>query len=254
MSAEPLHVRIGAQIEAEIRSGAWKPGHRIPAEHELMAQYDCARMTVSKALSRLAANGLIERRRRAGSFVAAPPEHHAALAIPDIRAEIVARGETYRLELLARSIRAPTAADRARMAMTRGAVLELRCRHFADGRAYAIEDRLINLGAVPAAAAVDFAVEPPGSWLLGHVPWTEAEHAIAAINADAPTALLLGVARGAACLRLERWTWYDHSASAAAVPGRQLPERITHVRQTFPGTAYRLSARFAPRPGSVGPL
>ncbi|MGL4542309.1 MAG: UTRA domain-containing protein [Polymorphobacter sp.] len=249
MSRAPLHVRIGAAIESAIMSGAWKPGHRIPAEHVLMAEYGCARMTVSKALSRLAASGLIERRRRAGSFVAAPPEHHAALAIPDIRAEIMARGESYRLELLARRIRAPTAADRARMAMTAGTVLELRCRHFANDRAYAIEDRLINLGAVPAAATVDFTVEPPGSWLLGHVPWTEAEHAIAAVNADATTAMLLGIARGAACLRLERWTWYDRGAPT---PGRRLPERITHVRQTFPGTSYRLSARFAPRPGAAG--
>jgi len=35
-----------------------------------MAQYGCARATVNKAVSALAAAGLIERHRRAGSFVA----------------------------------------------------------------------------------------------------------------------------------------------------------------------------------------
>ena len=240
MRAPPLHVRIGADIEAQIMSGAWKPGHRIPAEHELMAQYDCARMTVSKALSRLAASGLIERRRRAGSFVAAPPLHYAALSIPDIRADIEAHGRGYRLDLLARRERTASAADRAALQIKGGTVLALRCLHFADDAPYALEERLINLGVVPEAAAVDFSTEPPGSWLLGHVPWTEAEHSIAAVGADSDTAAALKLERGAACLRLERWTWYDAGAAVA-------PERITWVRQTFPGNAFILSAHFSAR-------
>lgn len=244
MKAEPLHVRIGADIEAQIMSGAWKPGHRIPAEHELMTQYGCARMTVSKALSRLAASGMIERRRRAGSCVAAPPLHHAALAIPDIRADIEAHGRRYRLALLSRSVRAPTAADHRRIALRGNAVLDLRCLHFADDAPYALEERLINLGVVPDAEHVDFSSEPPGSWLLGHVPWTEAEHAISAVAADAETTAALGLERGTACLRLERWTWYDRG-------GGRRPERITWVRQSFPGNAFILSAHFSAR-GAAG--
>ena len=50
-------------------SGEWAPGHRIPFEHELATEYGCSRMTVNKALSQLARAGLIERRRRSGSFV-----------------------------------------------------------------------------------------------------------------------------------------------------------------------------------------
>jgi GntR family histidine utilization transcriptional repressor len=107
-----------------------------------------------------------------------------------------------------------------------------------------LEERLINLGVVPDAAAIDFSTEPPGSWLLGHVPWTEAEHSIAAIGADADTAAALGLERGTACLRLERWTWYDAGDTSA-------PERITWVRQTFPGTAFILSAHFSARGGSA---
>lgn len=53
-TASTLHQRIRADIGERIRSGAWSPGHRIPFEHELMAQYGCSRMTVNKALSPLA--------------------------------------------------------------------------------------------------------------------------------------------------------------------------------------------------------
>ena len=65
-----------------------------------------------------------------------------------------------------------------------GKVIAIACRHCADGVPFAIEDRLIDLDAVPEAAKANFALEPPGSWLLHHVPWTEAEHSISAIVAD----------------------------------------------------------------------
>ncbi len=65
-----IEARIRGEIEGRIRSGEWAPGTRIPFEHELVATHGCARATVNKALTRLAREGLIERRRRAGSFVA----------------------------------------------------------------------------------------------------------------------------------------------------------------------------------------
>ena len=53
-----------------------------------MQDYGCSRATVSKALSELAARGLVVRRRRAGTFVAQPKAHAAFLAIPDLGAEV----------------------------------------------------------------------------------------------------------------------------------------------------------------------
>ena len=53
---------------------------------------------------------------------------------------------------------------------------------------------------MPEAAEVDFAIEPPGSWLLSHVPWTEAEHRITAFNAGGKELVALGISAGAACM------------------------------------------------------
>lgn len=227
----PLHERIRRAIEARIMSGEWKPGHRIPYEHELEAEYGCSRMTVSKALGALVQAGLLERRRRAGTFVAAPRFHRAALEIPDIRDEVASQGRAYGLELIERSARRASAADRALLGGASGRLLAIDCRHLADGRPYAIERRLISLAAVPSAIDADFASDPPGSWLLDHVPWTEAEHRITAINADAATARLLAVDVGQACICLERWTWRG-------------AERITYARQVYPGDSYGLVAHF----------
>jgi GntR family transcriptional regulator, histidine utilization repressor len=228
-----LHDRIRQDIEGEVMSGRWAAGQRIPYEHELMAHYACSRMTVNKALATLVERGLIERRKRAGSFVARPRGHSAALEFPDIRTDILDRGAHYEFELLERIEREASPDDRLRLDRAHGRVLAIRCLHLADGEPFAFEDRLIDLEQVPEARSVRFDREPPGSWLLTHVPWSDARHVIASIAADAAAAQALRVAQGRACLLVERWTW-------------RLPEKITHVRQIHPGDRYRLEAHFRP--------
>src|SRR5206468_9293137 len=110
-----LYKQIRLDIERRILTGEWPPGHRIPFEHELMARYRCSRMTVSKALSELAQAELIERRRRAGTFVRRPSFLSAVLKITDIRAEISALGRSYAYELTKSARRTTSAADRARL-------------------------------------------------------------------------------------------------------------------------------------------
>ena len=227
-----LYKQIRLDIERRILTGEWPPGHRIPFEHELMVRYRCSRMTVSKALSELAQADLIERRRRAGTFVRRPKFLSAVLQITDIRAEITALGRSYGYELIQCSRRLANAADRARLGVRKTAkVVAIACRHSADNVPFAIEDRLIDLDAVPEAATADFAIEPPGSWLLHHVPWTEAEHAISAIVADEAAAAALDIAIGAPCLVIERHTW------RSARP-------LTAVRLLYPGESHKLIARF----------
>lgn len=227
-----LYKQIRLDIERRILTGEWPPGHRIPFEHELMEHYGCARMTVSKALSELAQADLIERRRRAGTFVRRPKFLSAVLTIPDIRAEITALGRNYGYQLIQRSRRAANAADRERLGVRKtGKVVAISCRHSADGVPFAIEDRLIDLDAVPEAATADFSVEPPGTWLLHHVPWTEAEHSISAIAADDAIAAALELAVGAPCLVIERHTWRS-------------ARTLTAVRLIYPGESHRLVARF----------
>lgn len=230
----PLHQRIRADLEAKILSGRWPPGRRIPFEHELIDTYGCARMTVNKALTDLVRAGLIERRRRAGSFVARPRTHSAVLAIPDLKAEVEERGERYDFVLRSRRIRTAGPGDRGGLDVLRGTpLLALSGLHLAEGSGFAFEQRLLNLRAVPEAESADFALTPPGSWLLEHVPWTEAEHRITAAAADRVTAKALGIEQGTACLVVERRTWRSG-------------EPITWVRQTFPGERYDLIARFQP--------
>ncbi|HEX7656367.1 MAG TPA: GntR family transcriptional regulator [Sphingomonas sp.] len=214
-----LEAHIRRVIEDRIMSGAWHPGDRVPAEHELMVDFGCSRMTVNRALSALAAAGLVERRRRAGTVVARPRRQMAAIAIPDLEAQIAAAGERYVLDTLsAAPIAAADAPAAARMA-TADRVLAIVCRHLGTA-VFALEERWINLDAVPQAGAVDFTRVAPGRWLLDHVPWTEGDYRITAIAAG-DRAAMLEVAADAPCLSFERWTSRGQAT-------------ITYVRQIFP--------------------
>lgn len=227
-----LHERIRRDIEAAILSGELRPGARLPIELELMQQYGCSRMTVSKALSALGTAGLIDRRKRAGSFVARPKVHSMVLDIPDLEQEITQRGQVYRYQPLRREIRRPKRASADEIMLAgKGDLLLLEGLHFADDMALALEERLVSLTAVPDMTALPLDGASPGAWLLKHVPWTEAETRIAAVAADPVTADLLQVHSGTACLFVERRTWRGS-------------EEITLVRQHFVGTSYNLIARF----------
>lgn len=227
-----LQKKIRAEIEKKILSGAWAPGFRIPVEHELMARYGCSRMTVSQALSSLVQAGLLVRRKRGGSFVAEQHFQSVVLAIPDIRADILARGAAYGLKLLSREIRKPKG-DAEKWLAQDGKIIALDCLHLANGIPFALEHRLISLKNVPEAAEVEFSEEPPGSWLLGHVAWSQAENRITAVSADRASAKFLNLDVGTACLHLERRTWRGAA-------------RITQVRQLFPGHLFELVAKFNP--------
>ena len=229
-----LHRRILADIEARILSGEWQPGRRIPFEHELTAQYCCSRMTVSKALTQLAGAGLIERRRKAGSFVTRPHSQSAVLEIPDVNAEVAALGLPYRFAIVTRSERRATRIDRARLAVAATArVLALTCRHDAAQQPFCLENRLISLSAAPDSADEPFIELSPGAWLVRRVPWTRAEHRISAAAARGEIARALNVAEGTPCLIVERRTWSGETP-------------VTQVRMTYPGEAHELVARFTP--------
>ena len=192
-------------------------------------------MTVNKAMSELARTGLIERRRRSGSFVRRPQSQAAILEIHDIRAEVEALGLPYRYELRV----ARGCATRRRKTSDAGfpegtRLVELVCRHFAGAQPFCLEERAISLAAVPEAAEESFEKIAPGPWLLSRVPWNAAEHTIRAVAADEHVAKMLAVPRHSPCLVVQRRTW-------------SADQPVTNVRLTYAGETHSLVARFAPQ-------
>jgi GntR family histidine utilization transcriptional repressor len=191
-------------------------------------------MTVNKAISSLAAAGLIVRRRRSGSFVALPRIEEPLLTIKDIPAEVRSSGRAYRFEVRQRGLRSITDALEANRigVPLRTRMLNLELVHYADDLPFTLESRQINVDAVPDAASEPFEESPPGTWLLRHVPWTDGEHSLEAVAADEATAKELRIAPGTACIAIARRTW-------------RAGELITMVRFVHPGERHRFVVRFS---------
>jgi len=65
----PLTAQLAQVLRATIRAAELEPGDKIPSEHELVGQHHVSRATANRALTILADEGLIARRRGTGSVV-----------------------------------------------------------------------------------------------------------------------------------------------------------------------------------------
>lgn len=230
----PVYEQIQRAIRELVVRGEWPPGTSVPPEHALMERLGASRMTVHRALSQLAREGLITRRRRSGTVVASPAASHAMLDIPSIPDEITGHGHRYAHEVLARIDGRPLPELATRFALKRSErVSHLTTLHRADGQPHVLEDRVIYLRNVPAAARESFETLPPGDWLLRHSLWSRAEHAITAIGASPDEAAALDMKVGEPCLCVERRTW-----------NREKP--VTAVRLVYPGSKHRFVGQFGP--------
>ncbi|MFJ8904454.1 FadR/GntR family transcriptional regulator [Streptomyces sp. NPDC102359] len=69
-----LSEQVIAALRAQITSGEWPVGSRIPTEPELVERLGVARNTVREAVRALAHNGLLDIRQGSGTYVAATSE------------------------------------------------------------------------------------------------------------------------------------------------------------------------------------
>jgi len=238
-SLPTLHAKILNDLEGRIVSGAWPPGFRLPFEVDLAKSYNVSRMTINKVLTKLAEAGLIERRRKLGSFVATPRSQQAILEIHDIEMEVRQLQCRYHFQLLSSRQRQIEQADRPLFEWQgqsldgEPTLLDLSCLHFANDAPFCHEKRFINLENVPEAAVADFTTISPGAWLQRQVPWSAAEHKIYAIAAESVRASQLNIAVAAPCLVVQRRTWNTKGV-------------VTFVRFTYPAEKHAVIAHFTP--------
>ena len=89
MPSDPKHLAISRKLLADISSGKYGPGDRLPSETQLVKTFRVSRPTIARGLQDLEAEGLIERRAGSGTYVrttpAVPPSlRQLALLIPGL--------------------------------------------------------------------------------------------------------------------------------------------------------------------------
>lgn len=91
-SPVPLYVQIKDYIRLNIQNGLFAINERIPSERQLAEQFDVNRLTVSKALSELAQEGLIYSRVGKGTYVAPAKIDQALQTLTSFTQDMTGRG------------------------------------------------------------------------------------------------------------------------------------------------------------------
>ena len=227
-----LYAQVMDHISRKIQDGTWPPGHRLPSEHELVAQFGMARMTVNRALRERVEQGRIVRVAGVGSFVAENKPQSTLLQIANIASEIRQRGHDYRCEMIAVERLAASTDVAAWLDKRAGdSVFHSVCLHLENGTPVQLEERYVNPQVVPDYLEQDFTAMPPSEYLVRNVPFDQIEHVVDAVLPNAEQAERLAMTPTDPCLLLTRRTW-----------SRNVP--VTWVRCLHPGSRYSLGSRF----------
>jgi GntR family histidine utilization transcriptional repressor len=232
-SAAP-YTRIKLHLMDGLAAGRWPPGALMPSEAELVAEFGVSRMTVSRALRELQAEGLVERTQGVGTFAAPLHRVSSTLTIHDLHDEIVSRGHRHDATVHLQRAEAATPALAAQLGLAPGApVFHTLILHGENGTPLQCEDRYVNPAAAPDYLGADFTRTTPTQYLFEHTALWRAQYSIEAARPTAQEARLLGIAADAPCLVVVRRTF------SRAVP-------ITIARLVHPGALYALHGEFQP--------
>lgn len=191
-------------LTAEIGSGHYRPGDKLPTEAALSARFGVNRHTVRHALATLAEAGAVYARRGAGVFVTATPTDYALSRRVRFHQNVLASGLTPSRQILRQETRAADSGEAAALHLPAGVLVQVvEGLSLADGIPLAMFRSIF-----PAARFPDLleAITRRGSVTAalaeaGLTDYTRAETRITAIATDALLALHLRLTQGAPLLR-----------------------------------------------------
>ena len=128
-----------------------RPGDPLPSEAELCERFSVSRMTVRQALQELTNDGLVERRRGQGTFVAHRPVHRRPGVFLSFTEEMHRRGAQATSRLLSAGLDDPRRPEAEDLGLAPGSqVVRVARVRLADGVPVALEDAAL----VPELAGV----------------------------------------------------------------------------------------------------
>lgn len=204
MPKEAIWSVIAATLTAEIGSGHYLPGDRLPTEAALAARFGVNRHTVRHALAALADRGLVHSRQGAGVFVAQRPTDYPLGRRVRFHQNVLAAGQTPSRRI-SRAETRPCDAEEARVLRLKPGepVQVVEGISLADGQPIAVFRSVLPAARFPGLLAL---VQETGSITrslaaAGLTDYTRAETRLTAQLADPVLAVALAVRPGAPVMR-----------------------------------------------------
>jgi len=147
-SPVPFYYQLKRILSDKITSGELEPGAQLPSEHELCSRYDVSRTVVRQALNELYHEGLVERYRGRGTFVATRKLSEGLIsALSGLHGDVTSRGQVLETRVLSLHEVPATSRVAQRLGLQSGeSVVELERQRFVDG-----EPRVVVVTYLPAA-------------------------------------------------------------------------------------------------------
>ncbi|KAA1175344.1 GntR family transcriptional regulator [Rhizobium tropici] len=222
-----MYLQIADRLRAEIIEGTYEPSGQLPSESQIMARFNVSRVTVRLALEQLDKDGLIERRKGKGTFVAGKQVRHQIDTLRSFHESLRVQGFDATMRIVEMSaIETPSAF--VPLFGTKCTLLE---------RLHVVNDEPIALGRsfLPDFMSDidrEFAEERPTYALLkdkAGADITSAEIAIGARAVAPRITSLIAAADNAVLLVLERTSYFDSGACAERSEFFIRPERYKFV-------------------------
>ena len=150
----PRYYEIEQILRARIAT--LSPGDGLPSDAALCAEFGVSRMTARQAVQVLTQEGLVERVRGRGTFVAQPPGHRHAGNLLSFTNEMLRQGRAPSSRLLERRVRKAKPGEAERLKLTPGAkVVVVRRLRLADGEPIVVEHAVLREACAEAVLAAD---------------------------------------------------------------------------------------------------
>lgn len=222
----PAYQRIQGAIRGRIKTGELSPGDPVASERELARVHSVSLMTARHALAGLEQEGVVERRRGAGTFVAPPRIHFNKLM--SYTEQMASRGLSAASKVITAKIIEREDEIAARLALpATGKVIKIeRVRHTSD-EPFALETCYLPADKFPGLTR-----EPLGKGSLFsmlerdyNVQLTYADEEVDATAAETRVSQLLQVPRGAPVMRIRQVIYSSNAKPVIYVVGFYRAER-----------------------------
>jgi GntR family transcriptional regulator len=230
----PVYKKIQATILKRIESGQLRPGDSVDSERELARLHSVSLMTARHALAGLEREGMVERRRGSGTFVAPPKIHFNKLM--SFTEQLASRGLVGCAKTLSCGVVEDEAEISARLALPSGSrLLKMERLRLGADEPFALETVYLSAHNFPELNRARLERSSLFSILDREygITLVHADEEVDATSADSKTSELLSVPRGAPLLRIRQVIFSSTGEATLYVLGLYRSDRHTLMIRRF---------------------
>ena len=204
----PLYHQLEGVLKAEIESGRWHAGEKIPTESQLVESFGVSKITVRQALEQLVDQGYVRREHGRGTFVSHRKFDEGPRQLTSFSEEMKGHSMVASSRILGQTVeRADSQLARALDLQPNAPVIVIRRLRLASGQPVTIQKAHIPKSLAPGLQVAEDASLYDVLQRIYHLYPARARETYMVGKADRAAAKLLGIQPGAPVFQAERVTF-----------------------------------------------